>query len=310
MMAPVRRIGLLAGVDADGGEALASGELHSGNVIIRLNSRHAALPTPCCIATESTDAAGASRPAACGAGSLALAGAISCFDTWPGRLFLVAAALKLARRRPAARRRACPGRSSCSSSAATIGLIVSVGYFVWRLFVLMKRRLLWRVRRKLILSYIFIGVVPALLIIAFFLLGAWVVSMNVSAYLFSDGYDDMVDDAGLGGQRRGGGDRAESCDRRRDRGARAAECQHRRPAIPPAVDRLRADRRRGAAAACGPASGAMPRAPDRDSGVGDGSRRRFIGTIAPAAGGARRRSPADRPRRGARCSRTRAASAT
>ena len=68
------------------------------------------------------------------------------------------------------------------SSAATIGLILSVGYFVWRLFLLLKRRLLWRVRRKLILSYIFIGVVPALLIIAFFILGAWVVSINVSAY--------------------------------------------------------------------------------------------------------------------------------
>ena len=34
---------------------------------------------------------------------------------------------------------------------------------------------------ELILSYIFIGVVPALLIIAFFILGAWVVSINVSA---------------------------------------------------------------------------------------------------------------------------------
>ena len=42
--------------------------------------------------------------------------------------------------------------------------------FAVRLFVLAKRRLLWRVRRKLILSYIFIGFVPALLIVAFFLL--------------------------------------------------------------------------------------------------------------------------------------------
>ena len=83
------------------------------------------------------------------------------------------------------------------SSAATIGLILSVGFFVWRLFLLLKRRLLWRVRRKLILSYIFIGVVPALLIIAFFILGAWVVSINVSAYLFRDGYDDIVNYAGL-----------------------------------------------------------------------------------------------------------------
>jgi hypothetical protein len=32
----------------------------------------------------------------------------------------------------------------------------------------LKRRLLWRVRRKLIISYIFIGFVPAILIVAFF----------------------------------------------------------------------------------------------------------------------------------------------
>lgn len=113
------------------------------------------------------------------------------FSTWPGRLFIVAAALKFL---VAVLRRVTgvPGAIELLSSAATIGLIVSVGYFVWRLFLLMKRRLLWRVRRKLILSYIFIGVVPALLIIAFFTLGAWVISTNVSAYLFRDGYDDIV----------------------------------------------------------------------------------------------------------------------
>jgi sigma-B regulation protein RsbU (phosphoserine phosphatase) len=118
------------------------------------------------------------------------------FNTWPGRLFIVAAALKFL---VAVLRRVTgvPGAIELLSSAATIGLMVSVGYFVWRLFLLMKRRLLWRVRRKLILSYIFIGVVPALLIIAFFTLAAWVISTNVSAYLFRDGYDDMVNYAGL-----------------------------------------------------------------------------------------------------------------
>src|SRR5205807_1322181 len=34
-----------------------------------------------------------------------------------------------------------------------------------------RQRLLWRVRRKLIISYIFVGFVPVILIIAFFLLG-------------------------------------------------------------------------------------------------------------------------------------------
>ena len=111
--------------------------------------------------------------------------------SWPGRLFIAAAALKLI---VAAIRMAgdVPEVARVLSTAATIALIVSVGAFVWRLVLLVKRRLLWRVRRKLILSYIFIGVVPALLIIGFFLLGAWVMSTNVSAYLFRDGYDDIV----------------------------------------------------------------------------------------------------------------------
>ena len=85
-------------------------------------------------------------------------------------------------------------------TAATVGLIVSLCYFLWRLFVLMKRRLLWRVRRKLILSYIFIGAIPALLIISFFLLTANFVSMNMSAYLFKDAYDGIVEDMNLTAQ--------------------------------------------------------------------------------------------------------------
>ena len=116
--------------------------------------------------------------------------------SWAGRLFIVAASLKLL---VAALRRIVelPTIVEIVSTAATIGLAVSVGYFVWRLFVLVKRRLLWRVRRKLILSYIFIGVVPTLLIIGFFLLGASAITMNISAYLFKDGYDDIMSDARL-----------------------------------------------------------------------------------------------------------------
>jgi hypothetical protein len=60
-----------------------------------------------------------------------------------------------------------------------------------------RRQLLWRVRRKLILSYIFIGVVPAALIIVFCLIGAGMLSINIGAYLFKDGYDDVVRNAGL-----------------------------------------------------------------------------------------------------------------
>jgi sigma-B regulation protein RsbU (phosphoserine phosphatase) len=65
------------------------------------------------------------------------------------------------------------------------GLAVAAGlvYFAFRLTVLAKRRLLWRVRRKLILSYVFIGFVPALLLAAFSLLVGFLLFYNFSSYL-------------------------------------------------------------------------------------------------------------------------------
>ena len=116
--------------------------------------------------------------------------------SWPGRLFIGATLLKLivgVLRRAGA----LPGAAQILSSVATIGLVISVAYLSWGLFVRVRRQLLWRVRRKLILSYIFIGVVPAFLIIGFSLIAVSVLSMNIGAYLFKDGYDDVVRNAGL-----------------------------------------------------------------------------------------------------------------
>jgi len=42
---------------------------------------------------------------------------------------------------------------------------------------------LWRVRRKLTLSYVFIGFVPVLLLASFFLLCGLLLFFNVSSYL-------------------------------------------------------------------------------------------------------------------------------
>ena len=80
--------------------------------------------------------------------------------------------------------------------------------------MLVKLRLLWRVRRKLILSYIFIGVVPSLLIVIFFLLGGVLIFMNVSAYLFKDGYDSLVDYVEAGDESAASRDVARPGDRR------------------------------------------------------------------------------------------------
>lgn len=119
--------------------------------------------------------------------------------TWPGRLFLGAAALKLV---VAVWRIAghVPDAVLVLNSIGTLALAIAVGVFAWRLFVQIKRRLLWRVRRKLILSYIFIGVIPSLLILVFFLFAGSLVFMNVSAYLFKDGYDTIVENARLSAQ--------------------------------------------------------------------------------------------------------------
>ncbi|HYT66402.1 MAG TPA: SpoIIE family protein phosphatase [Vicinamibacterales bacterium] len=120
-------------------------------------------------------------------------------NTWFGRLFIAAAAVKfvVALWRLTG---ALPAIARLVSGAATIGLAIALGVFAWRLFVQIKRRLLWRVRRKLILSYIFIGVIPSLLILVFFLFAGSLVFMNVSAYLFRDGYESIVENARLSAQ--------------------------------------------------------------------------------------------------------------
>jgi phosphoserine phosphatase RsbU/P len=109
--------------------------------------------------------------------------------SWAGRVFLASAAIRLLL---APFRAEPPLAVQLAGAAATIGLIVSVAWFVWRLIALTKRRLLWRVRRKLIISYIFMGLVPAVLLIGFFVLGAEILSLNVSAYMFRNGFDDVV----------------------------------------------------------------------------------------------------------------------
>ena len=53
---------------------------------------------------------------------------------------------------------------------------------------------LWRVRRKLTLSYIFIGFVPILLIVVFFLLCGLLLFFNVSSYIVQSRVSSLVDE--------------------------------------------------------------------------------------------------------------------
>jgi sigma-B regulation protein RsbU (phosphoserine phosphatase) len=80
-------------------------------------------------------------------------------------------------------------------TAASVALALGAAYFVVRLLVAAQRRLLWRVRRKLILSYIFVGFIPAILIVAFFLLCGFLLFYNFSAYLVQSRLRALADEA-------------------------------------------------------------------------------------------------------------------
>ena len=89
--------------------------------------------------------------------------------TWAGRLILGGTAAKIL----AALVRSPSGREPMLVSAVdvlgSLALVAAAFLMLYRLQQRARRRLLWRVRRKLILSYVFMGVVPALLIVSFFL---------------------------------------------------------------------------------------------------------------------------------------------
>jgi len=106
---------------------------------------------------------------------------------------------------------------------AVAGLAVAAGlvYFAFRVLVLAKRRLLWRVRRKLIVSYMFIGFVPAFLLVAFSLLCAFLLFYNFSSYrvqsrlrALSDQARFLAQSTALDIQRAGGRDVANILTRR------------------------------------------------------------------------------------------------
>lgn len=68
---------------------------------------------------------------------------------------------------------------------ATLGLwTVLVAAALWGLFRI-RGKLLWRIRRKLIISYLLIGLVPTLLILFFFSLSAYFIVGQVSSYMLN-----------------------------------------------------------------------------------------------------------------------------
>ena len=112
--------------------------------------------------------------------------------TLAGRVFLAAAAVKLALVGVGAVA-TLPAALALVDALATLAILGALVYFTARLAAATRRRLLWRVRQKLILSYIFMGAIPAVLIVVFFLVGAFLLALNLSSYLFRNGYDDLLE---------------------------------------------------------------------------------------------------------------------
>ena len=105
------------------------------------------------------------------------------FGTLPGRVIVIGVAIRLAVYGAGLALGGVPVFLSVIDTVASIGLAIGAAYFAGKLVVLGKRHLLWRVRRKLILSYVFVGFVPAALIVSFFLLSGFLLFYNVSSYL-------------------------------------------------------------------------------------------------------------------------------
>src|SRR5215472_12142082 len=116
-------------------------------------------------------------------------------QTLPGRAIVVGLAIKLALYLLSRLVGALPPFLTVVDTVAGLAVAAGLAYFAFQLVLLAQRRLLWRVRRKLILSYIFVGFVPALLIVAFFLLCGFLLFYNFSSYLVQSRLRAMSDQA-------------------------------------------------------------------------------------------------------------------
>ncbi len=141
--------------------------------------------------------------------------------TFPGRAIVIGVVVRLVVYAIGVLFGPVPAFLAVIDTVAGVALAVGAAYFVFRLLIIARQRLLWRVRRKLILSYIFIGFVPAMLIVAFFLLSGYLLFFNFSSYLVQSRLRSVGDrarfiaqSAALELQRGGGRDAADVVNRR------------------------------------------------------------------------------------------------
>lgn len=132
---------------------------------------------------------------------LLLGGTLSRAELWrrwllrsfPGRMLLVSVAIKAIANLIGLIAPSTWTVLDAVDAVGSLGLLFVAGYAVARGVGWARRRLLWRVRRKLILSYVFVGLVPGLLIISFFLFAGVLLFFNVSTYLLQSRVRTLVD---------------------------------------------------------------------------------------------------------------------
>ena len=90
---------------------------------------------------------------------------------------------------------AAPGWLRGLDAAGTVALVVALGYLLVRVLNLLQQRFLWRVRRRLVLSYVLIGFVPILLSVVFFLVSGVLLLTTVSSSLVQLSFSDVMEDA-------------------------------------------------------------------------------------------------------------------
>jgi phosphoserine phosphatase RsbU/P len=133
--------------------------------------------------------------------------------TLPGRAIVIGAAIKLLFAPVVRLVGTLPPFLRVVDTVAGLAIALGGAYFLYRLLVVARRRLLWRVRRKLILSYVFIGFFPAMFIVFFFLLSIYLLFYFFGSYLvqsrlraFSDQARFIAQSTALEIQRGGGRD--------------------------------------------------------------------------------------------------------
>jgi sigma-B regulation protein RsbU (phosphoserine phosphatase) len=117
------------------------------------------------------------------------------FGTLPGRAIVIGIVLRVAVYTIGIVLGSVPAFLNVIDTAAGLALAIGAVYLLVRLIVVGKRHLLWRVRRKLMLSYVFVGFFPATLIVVFFLLCGFLLFYNFSSYLVQSHLRSLADQA-------------------------------------------------------------------------------------------------------------------